>query len=149
MKNRAILHEKVPRVFDELDALCPLGPIRGERELDRAESIAGQLALLDRRTRDQEDYLQTLSLLIEAYEDRHHAIATSDLDPIELLRSLMESHEMSASDLGRLLGNRSLGAAVLRGDRDLSKAHILVLCEHFGVGPELFLKPKPGLRRAS
>ena len=42
---------------------------------------------------------------------------------------------MTASDLGRLLGNRTLGAAILAGRRNLSKAHIKKLAEHFKVEP--------------
>lgn len=149
MKRMVTKPGKPPRTFAELAGMYPLRPIRSERDLDRAEAVATQLAVLDRRSRDQEDYLQTLSLLMEAYENEHHAIETSDLDPIEILRSLMESHGISASALGRLLGNRSLGAAILRGDRELSKSHILTLCEHFAVGAQLFLKPLPRLRKAS
>src|SRR3982750_93606 len=79
-----------------------------------------RLAVLDRRTRDQEDYLETLSTLIEKYEAERAAIDTSGLTPAEMLRYLMRGREMSASDLGRLLGERSLGPAILRGDRELS-----------------------------
>ena len=148
MKKPDSLTESQMRTFSHLNKLRPLRPIRNEADLDRAQEIADRLAVLDSRTRDQEDYLQTLSLLIEAYEDQHHAIETSDLDPIALLRSLLESHTMSASDFGRLLGNRSLGPAILRGDRQLSKSNILVLCKHFAVGAELFLKPPRRLRKA-
>jgi HTH-type transcriptional regulator/antitoxin HigA len=91
--------------------------------------------VLNRRTRDQEDYLETLCLLIETYEDAHHAIATSDLDPVEILKAILEDHAMSASDLGRILGNRSLGGAILRRERQLSKAHIQALCQRFAWDP--------------
>jgi len=46
---------------------------------------------------------------------------------------------MTASDLGRLLGQRQLGATILRGDRKLSKTHIRRLAEHFHVDAGLFL----------
>jgi antitoxin component HigA of HigAB toxin-antitoxin module len=46
---------------------------------------------------------------------------------------------MTASDLGRLLGNRALGAAILSGRRSLSKAHIKKLAGHFKVEPGLLL----------
>jgi antitoxin component HigA of HigAB toxin-antitoxin module len=65
---------------------------------------------------------------------------TTEVTVIEVLRFLMEGHDMSASDLGRLLGNRELGAAILRGDRSLSKAHIQTLSRHFAVSTDLFLK---------
>jgi antitoxin component HigA of HigAB toxin-antitoxin module len=137
-----------PRRFIALTALRARRPIRDEADLRAAQRIADRLAVLDRRTRDQDDYLQTLSLLIEAYEDRRHAIDTRDLEPITILRSLMESQGMSASQLGRVLGNRSLGPAILRGDRQLSKANILALCEFFAVGPVLFLNQPRQMRQA-
>jgi len=147
METRAV-KSSLPRSFAGLEEIFSLRPIRTESELGRASKIADRLAVLDRRTRDQEDYLETLSLLIEAYEDRRHAIDVDDIDPIAILSSLLESHGMSASDLGRLLGNRSLGAAILRGDRHLSKANIMKLSRHFAVGPHLFLQTARPVRRA-
>jgi HTH-type transcriptional regulator/antitoxin HigA len=52
---------------------------------------------------------------------------------------LMEMSGMSESDLGRLLGERSLGNAVLSGRRSLSKSHIRALADHFKVSADLFL----------
>ena len=46
---------------------------------------------------------------------------------------------MTASDLGRVLGNRSLGAAILRGDRAISKANAIKLADYFKVSAALFL----------
>jgi antitoxin component HigA of HigAB toxin-antitoxin module len=42
---------------------------------------------------------------------------------------------MNASDIGRLLGDRSLGPKILNGDRALSKSHIKILAQHFNVSP--------------
>ncbi len=46
---------------------------------------------------------------------------------------------MNVSDLGRLLGDRSLGPKILNGDRALSKAHIKLLAKHFNVSPAVLL----------
>lgn len=51
----------------------------------------------------------------------------------------MEDRGLTASDLGRLLGERSLGPKVLNGDRALSKAHIKILAKHFRVSPAVLL----------
>jgi len=51
----------------------------------------------------------------------------------------MRGSGLPASDLGRLLDSRTLGAAILNGRRALSKAHIKKLAEHFRVEPGLFL----------
>lgn len=130
----------VAETFRELNALRPLRPIADRIEFENAQGIADRLAVLGKRTRDQDDYLETLSTLMEKYEAERVAIDTAGLGPVEMVKYLMEGRGMSASDLGRLLGERSLGAAILRGDRKVSKAHIRKLCAHFGVGPAVFFR---------
>ncbi len=61
------------------------------------------------------------------------------LAPLAALKFLVAEHGMTASDLGRLLGNRTTGAAILSGRRSLSKTHIKKLAGHFKVQPGLFL----------
>jgi antitoxin component HigA of HigAB toxin-antitoxin module len=47
---------------------------------------------------------------------------------------------MSGADLSRILGgSRNLGAMILRGDRNLTVAHIRKLAAHFKVSPEVFI----------
>ena len=140
MKTGTILGDKLPDGFQQLNEVLPLRAIQGDVDLENAHEVADRLAVLDTRTADQEAYLETLSILIEKYEDEHHVIGTEDLDPIGTLEFLMEQHGMNASDLGRLLGQRQLGPKILSGDRDLSKAHIQALAAHFGVSPAVFLK---------
>ena len=130
----------VPTRFEDLNALRPLRPITDKVDFENAQEVADRLAVLAKRTRDQDDYLETLSTLMEKYEADHAAVDASKLGAIEILKYLMEGRGMSASDLGRLLGERSLGAAILRGDRKLSKAHIRTLCAHFAVGPGVFFR---------
>ena len=88
---------------------------------------------------DQTDYLDALSIVLHAYEEEHYAIDVLEISAVDTLRYLLEQHEMTASDLGRLLGNRALGSKILRGERTLSKDHIRQLCEHFKVSADLFL----------
>ncbi len=88
---------------------------------------------------DQDDYLDAISTFVEAYEAARFPADGTDLTPLEAIEALMAEHDMSASDLGRLLGNRTLGAAILSGRRSLSKSHIKKLAEHFKVDPALFL----------
>src|SRR5688572_26812045 len=91
-------HESLPRSFAALCKLHMLRPLQDEIDFQNAQKIADALAVLDRRTRDQDDYLETLSTLMETYEDQHAKINTSRLDPIETLEYLMDGREMSASD---------------------------------------------------
>ena len=80
-----------------------------------------------------------LTTFVEVYEAERFPIDDSRITPLDALKALLGEHGMTASDLGRLLGNRTLGAAILSGRRSLSKAHIKKLAEYFKVEPGLFL----------
>jgi antitoxin component HigA of HigAB toxin-antitoxin module len=105
-------------------------------------SIVDRLAVRADLNRDESDYLESLSTLIEQYERQQEPIFTAVRDPIEALKYLMQGRGMNASDLGNLLGNRALGSKVLRRARELSKANVIALARHFCVSPALFL-PSP------
>lgn len=115
-------------------------PIRTEEDYDRAAAVVDQLAIQPEGSLSPEDQdrLEIFTELIAAYDAAHHRIDTSSLTPIDLLKHLMEQRDMSASDLGRLLGNRQTGSELLSGRRQLSKAHIRKLSEFFHLSPEAF-----------
>jgi antitoxin component HigA of HigAB toxin-antitoxin module len=73
--------------------------------------------------KDQQDYLESLSLVIESYEQNHFPVNTGNATPIEIAESLLEENGMNSSDLGNMLGDRPLGWRILKGQRELSKAH--------------------------
>ena len=133
----------LPGRFSDLVKQHPPRAIRDDVDYQNTMEVIDALTSLPKLTKGQREYLDTLAVLVGAYEREHHAIDTSDLTPVEMLQFLMEEHDMSASDLGRLLGNRTLGSKILRGDRELSKTHIGVLSKHFGVGPQVFLATAP------
>ena len=59
---------------------------------------------------------------------------------LDALKHLMEANHMSAADLSRLLGtSRNLGAMILRGERQLTLAHVRTLAKRFCVSADLFL----------
>jgi HTH-type transcriptional regulator/antitoxin HigA len=84
----------------------------------------------------ESDYLETLAGLIVSYERARHPLPKAT--PLDVLKHLMEQRAMRPSDLGKLIGNSS-ASMVLRGQRELSKAHIRVLADHFHVSPAVFL----------
>ncbi len=53
---------------------------------------------------------------------------------------VFDANGMVASDLGRMLGDRSLGHRILTGQRELSKAHIRILAERFALNPGALLR---------
>jgi antitoxin component HigA of HigAB toxin-antitoxin module len=69
----------------------PLRPIRSGRDYSAAAAMLDRLALLDEKLdRGQEDYLETLELLIEAYDDRVAPLPADKRTPLERLTYLMK-----------------------------------------------------------
>jgi antitoxin component HigA of HigAB toxin-antitoxin module len=132
---------KLPHSWTTLqEKFYSLRPIHSKKDYNKALDAAGLLAGHENLKAIQQDYLEILSMVIGVYEDLHHKIDTSNVSPIDVIKTLMEENSMNASDLGRLLGDRSLGCRVLNGKRQLSKNHIAILSEHFAVNPALFLQ---------
>ncbi|HUO07700.1 MAG TPA: transcriptional regulator [Phycisphaerae bacterium] len=119
----------------------PLRVIRSERELDAAAAVAMKLAIKgeEQLSDGETEYLDVLDRLNEDYEEQHHVMPVGKASALERLRALVKEAGMGASDLGRLLGNRSLGSLLLSGRREVSKAHIRVLADHFRVEAGYFL----------
>jgi antitoxin component HigA of HigAB toxin-antitoxin module len=131
----------MPDNKDEQVAALRPRPIHDAVDYKNATEMVDRLALLSKRTEDQDDYLEALSTLIEKYDkDLLPAVESDGGDVMTKLKYLMEGQNMSASDLGRLLGNRTLGAAILRGERKISRANAQVLGDHFKVNPALFFQ---------
>src|SRR5438552_18079598 len=120
----------------------PLRPLRSERDYDAAVTVLDTLAVRPEGSLDpgEQDYLDTLTMLVEAYDREHYGINTEQRDPLTMLKYLMQESEMTQAELGRLLGNRALASLILNGHRHLSKSHIRKLADHFKVSPALFLQ---------
>ena len=128
---------EIPTQWNDLtENFSALRPIRSATAHQRALLQVRKLIRLKRLTRDQKDYHETLAVLVEKYEMAQYG--KPEHDPIGNLRFLMDQHDMNASDLGKLLGNRSMGSLILTGRRGLSKATIEKLCARFNVGPAVF-----------
>lgn len=126
--------------YAELIAQFPLRPIRSERQLDRAGNLAFRLAARDRLTRDEGDYLDVLTHLIEAYEEEHHAVGHAS-SPRELLRFLIDENGLTLSRLASETGIKvSTLSEILHGKRDLNVQHIARLAARFHVEPGLFIE---------
>jgi HTH-type transcriptional regulator/antitoxin HigA len=120
----------------------PLTPIRSEKQLKAAHKMIDELTRIPEGelTRGQSDYLEVLGDLTHAYEWNQMQSDLAKLSGLDVLKHLMEANEMTASDLGRCLGQRELGSKVLRGEREISKSHAKALGERFGLPAEIFLR---------
>jgi HTH-type transcriptional regulator / antitoxin HigA len=138
MRTRALTHDDIPASYAELANLFMPRPLHDEVDYANAVAVLDAMAGFE-MNRDQEDYFEAVATFVERYEAQRQDKNERNLTPVELLRSLMEEHNMSESDLGRLLGDRSLGHRILTGERELSKTHIRILAEHFALNPAALL----------
>lgn len=116
----------------------PLFSIRNEDEYDKA--IATLNALIDEVGTDEQhplyELLDTLGTVIHAYEEKHHPI--SECSGVEVLKLLMEEHQLEPTDLPEL-GPSDLLLEILNGERDLTVTHIRTLAKRFQVSPAVFV----------
>lgn len=119
-----------------------LRPLRNDRDFDAAVAVLDGLAVRPEGSLavGEQDYFDTLTLLVEAYDREHDNVDKGDRDPLSVLKYLMQESGMTQADLGRLLGNRALASLILNGHRQLSKSHIRTLAGHFKVSAALFLQ---------
>jgi len=107
-----------------------------ETEYQRMVTLLDELLdKIDDETHPLAGLLETLSTLIEVYEEEHHRVA--DAPAHEVLRFLMEEHSLSANELPEI-GNREEVLKTLNGQRSLSQAQIKNLSRRFHVSPAVF-----------
>lgn len=139
MKTPTFTHDDIPTGYAELMELFMVRPLHDEADYRNALAVLDAMAGYDMNA-DQEDYFEAVATFVEKYEAEHHPINDANLTVPELLGHLLEEHGMGPSDLGRLLGDRSLGHRILTGQRELSKAHIRILSERFALNPGALLR---------
>jgi HTH-type transcriptional regulator / antitoxin HigA len=133
--NRAAISDRYLDLVREF----PLRPIRTKADYDRAGKLIDRLATQEEGSLSpgEQDYLDTLSLIVEEY-DRASRPHRRQIDPIVLLKHLMEESGMNVTALGELLGSKSIASEVLSGRRSLSKANMLKLAERFKLDVSVF-----------
>ncbi len=87
-----------------------------------------------------QDEVELLTLLIEKWDNEHNSLM--DLDPIELLKSLMAENNMKSKDLVEILGlSKGTVSKILNYHKGLSKETIRKLADYFKVSQEAFNRP--------
>lgn len=117
----------------------PLGPLRTAAEYDRAVAVLDEIVdeIGEQETHPLADLAETLALAIAAYEEVH--VPVPDVSGPAVLRTLMEEHELSQSDLPEI-GSQGVVSEILSGKRDLNVRQITRLAARFGVSPAVFLQ---------
>ena len=116
---------------------APLLAIRNGREYDAA--VVRLNDLVDEIGDNPQDpryrFIDTLSVLIEAYDEEHHKIP--DASGVELLKFLMEQHGLSQGDLPEV-GSQGVVSEILRGKRGLNVRQIKALSRRFHLPAAVF-----------
>jgi HTH-type transcriptional regulator/antitoxin HigA len=124
--------------FEALNARVPLSPIADRDHY--AKAVAALNQLLDAGAGEDDHPLaglvDTVGALIENYEEIHHL--REKVEPVAVLRLLMEQHHLSQSDLPEV-GTQGVVSEILRGKRDLNLRQIKALAARFSVPPSVFL----------
>ena len=118
--------------------IAPLLCIRNEREYNAAiKRLNGLLDEIgDNEKHPLYSLLDTLGTLVHAYEEEHYPIP--DISGAEVLRSLMEEHGLTQSDLPEV-GSQGVVSEILSGKRELNVRQIRLLAEKFGVSTAVFV----------
>jgi HTH-type transcriptional regulator/antitoxin HigA len=100
-----------------------LKPIRTKKDYDAALGKAYELMQKDLKPNSRlSDELEILSVLIEAYEEKHYPIPSPH--PIEAIKFRLDQMGMDETELNKILGGRSRKSEILSGRRKLSLSMI-------------------------
>jgi HTH-type transcriptional regulator / antitoxin HigA len=86
---------------------------------------------------EEEKLLKLLTKLVEDFEERYYH--PRDATPLEVLRHLMESREVTQTNLWEVFGSKGIASEVLNGKRSISKTHARALADYFHVPADLFI----------
>jgi HTH-type transcriptional regulator / antitoxin HigA len=137
-KRRNLLN--LPKGFGALVRLMPPMAIRDDVQHSNTVEMIDHLMQVERLSRGQSDYLETLVELVESYEAKRACLNVAGLSGVEMLRHVLEETEQTGSDLGRLLGvHPTMGSKILNGERRLTWNHAKILASRFKLDPGLFM----------
>lgn len=113
--------------------------IRNEQEFDIMLANIDELMSRseDSLSPEEDRLLETMSILVEAYEDEHYPIP--EASATDTLKFFMEDRGIKQSDLLPVFGSSGITSEVVNGKRSISKAQAKKLAEFFKVSVELFI----------
>src|ERR1700751_2142355 len=110
--------------------------MRTEQENEAYTEILYELDRRKNLTAAEKELAELLTLSIENFEETRYRLPRAK--PLDVLRFLMEQHQLKQKDLVKVFGTASVVSEVLSGKRELNKEHIRRLSRRFHVSPELF-----------
>lgn len=114
--------------------------IRNKTQYREYSKILEELIFSGRKDSYTKDEIALLTILIEKWDAEHNTF--DELDPIQLLQSLMEEHNLKATDIVDILDiSKGYVSDILKYKKGLSKDVIRKLAAHFKVSQEAFNRP--------
>jgi HTH-type transcriptional regulator / antitoxin HigA len=93
--------------------------------------------LIEEDNKEFENEIELLTILIDKWDKEHDAML--ELDPIQLLKSLMVNHGLKQKDLVVMLGlSKGTVSKMLSYHKGLSKETIRILAKQFKMNQEAF-----------
>ena len=116
-----------------------IGTIHNDDEYARVVAFMNSLldVVGDDEAHELADLLDLVGQLVESYEDSRHAIP--DAAPHEVLRYLLDEHNLKQSDLAVEIGGQSVVSDILNGHREINARQAKALAARFGVSVAVFL----------
>lgn len=115
--------------------------IKSEEEYETVQTEIDRLLDCDALSSAEEEYLDLLGTLLREYEAKTEERGDYELRGIELVKGLMELHDLAQKDLVPIFKTKSIASAVLSGKRRLTVEHIDRLAAFFCVPHSLFFEP--------
>jgi HTH-type transcriptional regulator/antitoxin HigA len=128
-----------PKKYARLANRIVVKAIETEEEYDHVVTAVRQLIDKgeDRLSPEESALLETMAILVQAYDDRHHPLPA--VAPNEMLAYLMETSGRTAKDLLPVLGTRGRVSEVLSGKRSISKEQAKKLASLFKVTVDILI----------
>lgn len=118
--------------------------LHGPRPIHDKVSYGNTVLLIDRLAggrlnKDQEDHLEILSQIVEAYE-KEHVKPPWRIAGIELIRLFLAKNELTGNDLAERLGvNRPVAYKILEGSCNLTTEHVSKLANRFVISADALI----------
>ncbi len=141
-------YPKKNNLCTELMQQFPPFPVDSESSYKKAISILDELLKFSILKKDKvlfhadagglKKYTMIISNLIESYERKRYANLSQDIPPSDILKFLIDQHNLVQGDLAEDLGGQSVVSDILNGKRELNKRQIEALAKRFHVSPAVF-----------
>ena len=110
--------------------------VRGEAQNQAYIEQLEKLTARENVSPAEEKLIALLTVLVEDFETKHYPVP--EAGPLDIVRHLMDAHNLRQKDLVDVFGTESIVSDVLNGKRDLAKEHIRRLSARFHVSPSVF-----------